>query len=516
MHARVQVLSGFVTHWSCAPKAIGTRGGAMQLYVRRFGRVAFSAWLSMAYMLALSWAAGVPSQAPLSYHVSCFCLVQPWSLPFAMSADSVFCPNGVVWTVSGLLPSWLLYPFVHHRMLKAMTARSLLPLLVATWALLEGAVLYTYLANDLYVDPKTTMLFYMWPPASLPGFACGAIAAEAAHRHVRRHHRSQHPSAGGRANGGAADDERRPLALSAPDTLEAHGLHEAARNGENSLLTPDNVAASPTAWQDGARAGRIRTGRALLARHLRGTIADVALALPVLVALVLPAYHEDASGRVADGLVDRRDGYEPLLTHGFALCFAAFLYASSTADVASGERTGLAERALSHAALVSLGDFSFVVYLFQAPVFRSLELAYGDERFVALQHTEPKLAVLALCILYATSALYASLVEVRVVAWLRAISSGWAPTSDDAPPAAGTGSAGAAAQGPTAEPAGGINGPRSSHAIQGRASGLASGRVAGYGTTGADGVAMQVSRSWGYGGPQRAGGLQLHFEEPAR
>ena len=107
----------------------------------------------------------------------------------------------------------------------------------------------------------------------------------------------------------------------------------------------------------------------------------------------------------------------------------------------------------------------------QAPVFRTFELLYG-ERFVALQHVEPKLVALALLTLYFLSGIYASLVEAKVVAWLRAASEGWAP--------------------PESTPAGdGSNGGR------GRGGGCAWPRIPGYGTAGtpcgeASGVAMMA------------------------
>ena len=117
---------------------------------------------------------------------------------------------------------------------------------------------------------------------------------------------------------------------------------------------------------------------------------------------MLPAYHEDANGNVDKEYSNTRDGYEPLLLHAFAPLFALYLYASSTADDEQYERPGLFERLFSHKALVSLGDFSFVVYLFQAPVFRTYEAIYID-RFIALQKVEPKLVAAALFTLYVAS-----------------------------------------------------------------------------------------------------------------
>ena len=387
-------LSGFVTHWAYAEKAhVGTRGGALQLYVRRFGRVAFTAWATTFYMIGVNRAAGIVSTSPLAFHASCLCFVQPWLLP-VLSSDALFCPNGVVWTVACLLPSWLLYPFVHHRHLTAISFTRLLPLLLlALWGALMVLIVTIWTAQGFYLSPSEATLIYMWPPACLPAFAIGATAAEAARRHVRRRLPSRPDSHG--------TDESRPLTADAQSTTR------------EATTTNHPLPVRGTS------------------RYTRGALADVAIIGPILIVCWLPAFHEDASGHVAPPDVNSRDGYEPLLLHAFAPCFAAFLYATSTADTASGERPGVIERLLRHPALVALGDFSFVVFLFQAPVFRTFEIVYGARRFLTLTHIEPKLGVLALVVLYLSAGLYANFVEGRVVAWLRRVSDGWVSTADE-------------------------------------------------------------------------------------
>lgn len=398
------VLSGFVTHWAYASRTnIATRGGASQMYVRRIGRVAFTAWLTLIYMYLVSWYAGVAITSPATHNLACFCLIQPWFLPIASESGAIhiFCPNGVVWTVAALLPSWLMYPFVHHRALGAVGAPgghahdaasrgALLVLLLSVWAGLMVPMLLVYFLGGFYISSDAAMLFYMWPPVTLPAFAIGAIAAEAAHRHVRAAAPPPGPTAAPPTEAvPAANDERQPL----------YGSMAAA-----------------------ASLGAPSTRRV---RWLRGVVTDASIALPLLAVLCVPSYNEDARGNMPPGKANTRDGYEPLLTHAFAPCFALFLYATATLDEKGGERSGLAQRFLTHRALTSLGDFSFVVYLFQAPVFRSFELYYG-ERFVALQTVEPKLAVAALVALYTLAGIYATLVEERVVAWLRVASAAWA------------------------------------------------------------------------------------------
>ena len=140
---------------------------------------------------------------------------------------------------------------------------------------------------------------------------------------------------------------------------------------------------------DGAATGDLRRAEGGPPRRARGLVADACLALPLWLVLWLPAYREDAHGVVAPDAANRRDGYEALLTHAFAPCFAAFLYLTASARAPADAPPGLAERALRHAALVALGDAAFVVYLFQAPVYRTFELAYGTGRFQALVAVEP-------------------------------------------------------------------------------------------------------------------------------
>ena len=391
------VLSGFVTHWAYAEKPqLATRGGACQLYARRIGRVAFTAWLTIAYMLAINYFGfGIVSQSPWIYHLACFTLVEPWVLPLVLygpnANDWVFCPNGVVWTVASLLPSWLLYPWLHHRiLLKATSRNSLIILGLTVWAKLMIGMLLYYFMNGFYIDPTIATLSYMWPPAAFPAFALGTIAAEAARRHVQK---GKAPSSTSRAQ-----DERQPLTSAQPQSRSSSGF---------------------------------------VGRYLRGALADLCLLLPLLAILLLPAYHEDSNGNVDKEYSNTRDGYEPLLLHAFAPLFALYLYASSTADDEQYERPGLFERLFSHRALVSLGDFSFVVYLFQAPVFRTYEAIYID-RFIALQKVEPKLVAAALFTLYVASGLYAHFIEARVVAFLRRVSAGWVllPVTDNSAPMA--------------------------------------------------------------------------------
>merc|ERR1712185_854096 len=99
-------------------------------------------------MYAIAWANATPVSAPPAFHVACFALVEPWLLPL-VGADGawLFCPNGVVWTVAALLPSWLLYPWLHHRiLLKATSRNSLLLLGLTVWAkLMIGMLLYYFM-----------------------------------------------------------------------------------------------------------------------------------------------------------------------------------------------------------------------------------------------------------------------------------------------------------------------------------------------------------------------------------
>jgi len=79
------------------------------------------------------------------------------------------------------------------------------------------------------------------------------------------------------------------------------------------------------------------------------------------------------------------NGWEPLYDHGLALLFAGFLYWS-----ADSKEKGKIAQLLSHPALVSFGECSFEVYIFQRPmhdIFRHLFDAKTGEVFMVFLFT---------------------------------------------------------------------------------------------------------------------------------
>eukprot|EP00927_Polykrikos_kofoidii_P079355 TRINITY_DN76145_c0_g1_i1.p1 TRINITY_DN76145_c0_g1~~TRINITY_DN76145_c0_g1_i1.p1 ORF type:complete len:403 (+),score=36.57 TRINITY_DN76145_c0_g1_i1:70-1278(+) len=105
---------------------------------------------------------------------------------------------------------------------------------------------------------------------------------------------------------------------------------------------------------------------------------------------------------------DYKEGTEPLYNHGLVPFLAWFLYLS-----VDGGGSGCMARLASHRAIVKLGGYSFMVFLFQSPVhivFALLEPRLSDscEGFMAFFIT-----------LWFVAGVYAEQVEAPIVRWLR-------------------------------------------------------------------------------------------------
>ncbi|CAK9084922.1 Hypothetical protein (Fragment) [Durusdinium trenchii] len=136
-------------------------------------------------------------------------------------------------------------------------------------------------------------------------------------------------------------------------------------------------------------------------------LADFSLLVVVLVVFLLP--------RPATTWALHLNGWEPMLDHGLAPLLAAFILGSC----ADRERPGWCARLLAHPALVSLGEMSFEVYIFQRPVHDTFELFTAtDEMDVFLVY---------LLVLWAFAGVYKSYVEDPVEQCLRARRSGGSP-----------------------------------------------------------------------------------------
>eukprot|EP00913_Durusdinium_trenchii_P027921 g26180.t1 len=104
-------------------------------------------------------------------------------------------------------------------------------------------------------------------------------------------------------------------------------------------------------------------------------LADFSLLVVVLVVFLLP--------RPATTWALHLNGWEPMLDHGLAPLLAAFILGSC----ADRERPGWCARLLAHPALVSLGEMSFEVYIFQRPVHDTFELFTATDE-MDVQHLD--------------------------------------------------------------------------------------------------------------------------------
>ncbi|CAE7305957.1 CARNS1 [Symbiodinium pilosum] len=99
-------------------------------------------------------------------------------------------------------------------------------------------------------------------------------------------------------------------------------------------------------------------------------LADSSLLVILLVVFAVP--------RPRTTYVLHLNGWEPLLDHGLALPIAGFLLGSCMQGT-----EGLSARLLRHSALVSLGEVSFEVYIFQRPMHDTLTLFLPTDQMEA-------------------------------------------------------------------------------------------------------------------------------------
>eukprot|EP00933_Yihiella_yeosuensis_P009792 TRINITY_DN115898_c0_g1_i1.p1 TRINITY_DN115898_c0_g1~~TRINITY_DN115898_c0_g1_i1.p1 ORF type:complete len:426 (+),score=21.97 TRINITY_DN115898_c0_g1_i1:70-1347(+) len=135
-------------------------------------------------------------------------------------------------------------------------------------------------------------------------------------------------------------------------------------------------------------------------------LADVSMLSIVLVVFLLP--------RPATTWALHLNGWEPLLDHLMSLPIAGFLIGSSGEG---GAPTGLCARLLAHKALVSLGEMSFQVYIFQRPVHDTFGLAFSMD--------SPEVFMVYALFLWIFAGLYARYVENPVNQFVKSFTANW-------------------------------------------------------------------------------------------
>mmetsp|Transcript_104611 Transcript_104611/g.223594 ORF Transcript_104611/g.223594 Transcript_104611/m.223594 type:complete len:400 (+) Transcript_104611:99-1298(+) len=146
---------------------------------------------------------------------------------------------------------------------------------------------------------------------------------------------------------------------------------------------------------------------------VRGTLADLSVLVVVGVVICLPSSAEDG----------QRVGWEPLLNHGLAPLYAAFLYGS-----AARGGMGIAARLLRHDALVGLGALSFEVYLFQWPLHEGVQFL-GEKTGLYNMHEgyrimNPSAFMAFVFLLWLAAGLYSEFIQGPVAHCLRRVGDG--------------------------------------------------------------------------------------------
>jgi len=113
---------------------------------------------------------------------------------------------------------------------------------------------------------------------------------------------------------------------------------------------------------------------------------------------------------------DYRAGYEPLYYQSLAPLTGLWLYG---ACVAEDSRTNLIAKLCSHDTCVTLGAFSFEVYLFQQPINELFLWFFAD--FADKPKEVPIIFVLFVVTVFTTAGLYSRYVQSWLIKWLRSL-----------------------------------------------------------------------------------------------
>uniref|UniRef100_A0A7S4BWC6 Acyltransferase 3 domain-containing protein n=2 Tax=Chrysotila carterae TaxID=13221 RepID=A0A7S4BWC6_CHRCT len=291
----------------------------------------------------------------------CALLVENWQLPWR--GDVFWCPAGNTWTIVALLPSWGLYPLTAAAVAAAGATLGTVGLVAyacALWTVEMAVPFGAFLSQTFWLSSKQHEVLYFWPVAQLTDFVIGVLASEVSRRVVVSR------------------------AAEAAEAAEAKAVDRDVRVGE-------------------ARSGDARSGgvRPPLCRARSSYGAWAALADASVLCVMFACFCTPWPGY--------RVGWEPFFDHGLVLPLSVFLCASAC------DERALCVRLLSHPALVSLGSYSFDVFLFQFPL---KQLFSG----LLFSSWTGEVFLLYLLTLWTIAGVYAETVEARAVAWLRRVS----------------------------------------------------------------------------------------------
>eukprot|EP00933_Yihiella_yeosuensis_P028210 TRINITY_DN22027_c1_g4_i1.p1 TRINITY_DN22027_c1_g4~~TRINITY_DN22027_c1_g4_i1.p1 ORF type:complete len:418 (-),score=35.76 TRINITY_DN22027_c1_g4_i1:402-1655(-) len=173
------VLSGFMTQWAYGSRVLRGMTEIRTFYVRRVGRVVITTWFAMVLGLGVVLVQAHGAPIDVMHVVRCFFFVETWRDPVD------WCPNGQTWTVAALIPSWLLYPLT-RKVAAGVEHLSggvgLFGLILALYVLSVGPLVALLVENGT-VSHRQGFWMETWPPATMPDFAIGVVAAMLAQRH---------------------------------------------------------------------------------------------------------------------------------------------------------------------------------------------------------------------------------------------------------------------------------------------------------------------------------------------
>lgn len=403
-------LSGFMTHWTQRTRALRSSTGSIgTFYVRRVGRVAATTWLTFAYNI---WFVPISYEGRLGDFAECALLVQPWEILWNRTPPR-WCANGVMWTIGALLPSWIMYPWVHHTVLGYIRSIASIPtriamlvlLMICVWLLVFGPLVGLLIANG-GIEMDLFFVFHMWPPCTMPSFAVGCCAAELVV-----------------ALRGPAESQGAPPAVTEESPLKPAASAPAAEPKPTTATASKAAVDAPPPVR-------------FCSPCVAGLVADACIAALFTTIFLLPIargeppVHQEASD------------YEVLLIHASTPVIATFFVCSTLAAPYEKWRSGILTWGLKHPVLVKLGEYSFVIYLFQDPVLVTFErlagpLSNGSVLFARGNPTsDSRLCMLYLVTLYTLAAIYCELLEKRIVEGLRLCTAKWAakPEGDKSQP----------------------------------------------------------------------------------
>ncbi|KAL1523170.1 hypothetical protein AB1Y20_018125 [Prymnesium parvum] len=184
------VLSGFMTHYASADKPLGALRHLLRFHAYRVGRILPLHWVCL--LLQIPGSASTLSAANLG---GALLLTTSWNCyaPFADGADALFgahqCDywpiNGLHWTLSTLLFSWLLYPLLRplaSRFDNTTSSRLGLCALLLLGSMAPAAAVQLVAARRAapFASSAQFHLLYQWPPARLPDFMFGVAVSQLA------------------------------------------------------------------------------------------------------------------------------------------------------------------------------------------------------------------------------------------------------------------------------------------------------------------------------------------------